>query len=742
MRKLAPSPAAAAVLLAAACSCAAPPAPATSPPPPPPAEWNRELDPSLQLHDVVDADDVTTVIPVRVLDDASGTPIPGARIDNWTEAEMPHAEPWEDMHCGSWTTDGDGFALVPTQDRAAWWFVEAPGYGPRAEMGFEDERRLMRGADVPIVVRDWRDRTVPGAVVEALLGCGHTPTVRVATAGPDGRLVLPCIDPSHATDLWIRTPGLAGRNAAYWGDGPEELPVEGTSYLLRGDPSAVIEGRVLRADGTPAGGAIVGTREAHRGPWTVADGDGRFRLIGAPNYDTLTARAPLADAVPEGFDAPQREFQSVPGVFATVTLPASGQRTPTREEREAERKRYRAEREAREAREAAGIEEPDPPVPPEGPGIRVRVTSADASAAHGRVRIVLVRDGDGAAAEEYPKFRGGVAARAIVVGPGAWTVTAGSPAGGLRPESRRIEVASGWSEVEFVLAPNPVWTPRWAVRTADGSVRELDAPPPGRLRIVTDDGEVEATPATPPAADEEESDTPPASIRVPAQGTFAVRLRNYGRDTVRVLEGPPRDGEALLVVPPEEPDEEPDPDAEPPRDFPPARVTVIRPDGRPHDGQLEVRTPPRIVGRPPRLERGDERYLDLDDAGSVVTGLDRGEILGAEIETDEPGLLLFPAFARVEGPGPWNLRWPATEVVVRATDEQGVPFHDFAVSLGGWNATDAHDGAVRIVGAPAGPLRLWVAAPGQVVRDLRIVVTEGGRREVVVRLRARGRGRG
>src|SRR5262245_20400783 len=182
-------------------------APADDAPAPVGEEWDRELA-GMQIRDVEDTDPpgTITVLPFRVLDEATGEGIAGARIDNWTESDTPHAEPWEDLRAGSWTTDRDGWALVPAFDRAAWWFVQAPGYGPRAEMAFEDRRLLGRGVDFPIEVRDWRDRPVPGAVVEALLGCGHTPNVRVATAGPDGRLTFPCIDPTHATDLWVRTP--------------------------------------------------------------------------------------------------------------------------------------------------------------------------------------------------------------------------------------------------------------------------------------------------------------------------------------------------------------------------------------------------------------------------------------------------------------------------------------------------------------------------------------------------------
>ena len=93
---------------------------------------------------------------------------------------------------------------------------------------------------------------MPGAVVEALLGCGHTPTIQTATADERGRLVFRSIDPTSQTDLWVRTPGLAGRNGAYWGHGPGGFPEEGGVRILRGAPSAVLEGLVLRPDGSSA----------------------------------------------------------------------------------------------------------------------------------------------------------------------------------------------------------------------------------------------------------------------------------------------------------------------------------------------------------------------------------------------------------------------------------------------------------------------------------------------------------
>jgi hypothetical protein len=718
-----------ALLLGTSCVAPPPSAPpaAAEPAPSPPVEesWDRELASDVQLHCFASEGDGTKArIPIRIVDDATGDPIPGARIDNATEANWPHAEPWADLLWESVVTDRDGWALVESMNRAEWNFISAPGYGPLGEMMMRDEFRLARGVDVTIEVRDWRDRPVPGARVEALLGCGHTPTIQDVTAGADGRLVFRSIDPTFRTDLWVRTPGLAGRNGAYWGHGPGGFPEENGARILRGDPGPAIEGRVLRADGAPAAHAVVGTRSAHRGPWTVADADGRFRLVGAQPYDSITAVAPLSDPVPEGFDRPQIEFQSVPGVSATVRLPREGVRTRTKEEWEEVRRKAREEAEA-----VARGEEPEPVVPPEGPGIRVRVAAAPGVATHGRVRIVAVRDGDGATHFEVPRFKDGAASRAITAAPGTWTVTAGSTAGHLRPASRRVEVGTGWTDAAFVLDANPVWNPRVIDRGADGGETELTPPRAGTFYVTTDDGMVEATPHLDAAGE------PDGSIHVPAAGPFAVEFRGdyCGRARI-VLDGPPSGpGPALLLAPPAPEVERFDEDTRP-REIPADRLVVLLPDGKPAAG-AEVQVLSGVVsdGDPYRIRRGEDRGRTLDENGAAWCAFDRGDRVSVTVEGDDASTLL-PLVARIEGPGPWTLRWPATEILVRAVDENGEPCPEFAVVLSGWDELDPVDGVVRLRGVGSGPLRLWVGAEGRRVHDLRLLVASGERREVVVRM--------
>jgi hypothetical protein len=598
--------------LLAACASAPPVAPrAVAPVASPIEEWDRELPPGTQHHAVADEEEgESAFVPVRVVDDVTGEPIAGARIDNWWEADTPNAEPWKELLAGTWTTDQDGWVLLPVPGRAQWYFVEAPGYAPFAEMAFQEEFRLVRGRDFMLEVRDWRDRPVPGAVVEALLGCGHTPTVRTATAGPDGRLTFRCIDPSSNTDLWVRTPGLTGRNPAYWGGGPEGLPVEAGVPILRCDPSPVLEGRVLRADGTPAAGARVGTRQAHRGPWTVADSDGRYRLVGALPHDGLIAMAPIADPPAITDNVTEIPFEALPGLVTTVRLQVEAKPNT-------ELEKYL------------------------GTAVRVHVLPPADSGPVGTMRVVLVRDGDGKVLEKHGDFQTRYELF-IPVEPGAWTVTAGEPAGRFRPVSRKVEVREGWADVTLPLEPNPVWKPEIVERRPDGTEAPYADWRRGELEVTTDDGVV-------PAALSDRgglSDGP--AFHIPASGPFAVEYRAPDGASARlVFDGPPAEGISLVL--------------------------------------------PASESKLPWGE-GEKRPRVLPPAG---TG----------------------------------------EVAVRAVEDSGVPIEEFAVALGGWKVVEAEGGVVRLPGVGAGPLRVWVAAPGRRMHDLRLVLAAGEKREVTVRMR-------
>ncbi|NUN53720.1 MAG: hypothetical protein HUU06_13185, partial [Planctomycetaceae bacterium] len=480
----------------------------------------------------------------------------------------------------------------------------------------------------------------------------------------------------------------------------------------------------------PAAGARVGTRSSHRGPWTVAGPDGRFRLDGAEPFDHLVAMAPITDPVPEGIRPPQVEFPAVPGVFATVRLPAEGRPWPTEEERKAEREEAERVREAVER----GVD-PGPPVPEGVPSIRVRVEAAPGAFPFGPVRVLLVRDGDGAAKvaslSPWP-----AADRRIAVDPGTWTVTAGSRAGRFRAASRRVVVGEGEVEAVFTLEPNPAWRPRFLEGAGGGAERESEGRIRGKYFITTEEGRVEGEPRL------DGEGFPDGFLHVPAEGPFAVEFEaEDGRGARVFLEGPPEgEGPSFLLGPPIPWEEEEEPTARP-RRFPPALLRVLLPDGTPAawaDGCARYPAPPDP--RFPGFVRAEEGWFRLDETGATEISFDGGERVEVEAEGGR-GEGLLPLAARIEGPGPWTLRWPTGEVRVRAVDEAGDPLAEFSVSLGGWETLDAVEGSVLLRGVGAGPLRFWVAAEGRRMRDLRIVLAEGERREVVLRMNRAGEGR-
>lgn len=708
-------------LLAAACA-----APATGPEPipapvPEPEEWDRELPAGVFLEDG-EPEGVIGFVPVRVVDDATGDPIPGARIQQWQESDWPHAEPWEGLLERTVTTDRDGWALIPGRDAAPWNYVEAPGYAPIGDHRRQDEHRLVRGQDFAMEIRDWRGRPVPGAVVDLFLGCGHTPNARCETADARGRLLFRCIDFRYA-DFWIRAPGVAGRASAY-GQGWDGLPIEDGFHVLFTEPGPVQEGRVLRPDGSPASGALVGTRAAHRGPWTVADADGRFRLAGASPWADLEAVAPLADAVPEGFMPAQVGFESAPGVFATVRLPEKGERWPTPEEAKAARAEARAASEARDRGE-----EPEPIVPPGGSGIRVRMTTAPGVAPSGRAGVRAIRDGDGRLVSDAPLFRDGVATREIVLEPGDWTVTAGYRTGRFRPESRRAQVREGVSEVAFTLHENPRWRPRVVDQGPDGRETERPRPLKGSFELYAEDA------AGPPAPGVGPDGEPDGSIFVPAEGPFTVRYRDEdGRDAWVLLEGPPSDAGPAIRYPPHPPEVAWDEDPDRPREFPSAQLTVLLPDGKPAASALVYTLAPWTERTPTHsITRGETRRIDLGEDGTAEASFDRGERIQVEPPDDDGGRLR-PFVTRIDGPGPWALRWPDGEVRLRIVDEAGAPIPWATVLLSGSDEFAAEDGTLTLRGVAPGPLRLWVGEEERRSRDLRLVLKPGEKREVIVRL--------
>lgn len=624
-----------------------------------PEEWDRELGPAVRL-----TGDEALHVPARVVDAITRRPIADARVRTCFEPSFPHAEPWREGFTGE--TDRDGLVLLPVDDPAPWTFVSAPGYAPLGEMRAFGEFRLRPGRDFPLEVRDWRDRPVPGAIVEVLVGCGHTPAVRTVVTGPDGRVVLPCIDPGEVT-LWLRADGLAGCNPAY--DGMlATLPVERGIAVLHARPGPAVEGCVLTADGKPAAGAVVGSYDKHRGPWTKAGPDGRFRLLGVKPYDGLVAYAGPPDTFPDGVDVPRADFVAVPGVAHRVRL---------------------------------STEDPAPDAP-----LVVRVKTGAPLGPEESVRVVFIRDGGGYADVGHVELVDDTGEETFEVPPGAYRVIAGEPGGRLRPAEGRARVGPKGGRVELSLAPNPVWKPRIEGGAGDGD-----------YSIVTDDGVLDAT----------RSNADPGAIHVPAAGPFAVVYReDDGRTARAVFDGPPA-GEVPPLVLPAAPPEPPGTTAPEIGRFPKARLTMRRPDGRPAAGaELTIRG-----SLSSNVHYTSHATLDADGARELEPRP------GARVEIEaknEAGLVTFAT--RIDGPGPWRFAWPDTSIEVRAVDGDGAAVPEFAVICGD-DVFRAEAGVARLVGAPVGPVRFFVEAEGRRPHDVRLVLADGARREIVVRMNPR-----
>jgi hypothetical protein len=346
-------------------------------------------------------------------------------------------------------------------------------------------------------------------------------------------------------------------------------------------------------------------------------------------------------------------------------------------------------------------EDPEPGTP-----LTVRVTTKAALGEDEFVRIVLVRDGGGFADVDHAPFVDGIGEATVEVPPGRYRVIAGEPAGRLHPAEAIAQVGSKGGRVELTLVPNPVWTPKVEGGAGDGD-----------FRILTSDGIADAT----------RSLADPGAIHVPAAGPFAVEYReDDGRRARRVFDAPPTAEAPPLVLPEARPEP---PSTAPANDdrFPKAPLTMRLPDGRPAAGaDVTIRG-----SFSSNVHYTTHASLDAEGAREIEPR--PGERIMIEAK-DEEGLVRFTA--RIDGPGPWRFAWPDTSVTVRAVDGEGTAIPAF-VLVQGDDEFRAEAGVVRLRGAPVGPVRFFVEAEGRRAHDVRLVLTDGAPREVVVRLNPR-----
>lgn len=270
---------------------------------------------------------------VRVMDAATGEPVVGAEVLGVREVEIPvFGVTWSEARD---VTDAEGWATLPpvtAKQEYQWLIVRAEGYGvagqmdvPRSDGWVVEPVALHPEVAAGVRVLDYLGRPVEGLHLGLCVGCGHTPDVASAVTDADGRATLPGV--GREID------GIADVYPV--GDGvlTDYLHVDwdvarGGVYETVAEPGGTLEGRLLRADGTPAVGYGVGVPERHRGPWTVTDEEGRFRCQGLkPRFASyLQVKAPTGETI-AGFEG------SRIGVERTLRLPAEfwGDTEPARD---------------------------------------------------------------------------------------------------------------------------------------------------------------------------------------------------------------------------------------------------------------------------------------------------------------------------------------------------------------------------------------------------------------------------
>ena len=641
-----------------------------------PGAWDRELPAGVRLLDETEGPRTHAVI--RVLDAATDRPIAGARITCHEEAIHPTAggtPPVQDL-----VADEDGEALLDLAREGSWTICEAPGYGPRGFFGGEEDIHLARGEDAVLLVRDWLERPLAGAGIEALVGCGHVPEIRAAVSDAEGRLVLPCLDIPE-TRLWVRAPGMRGRNEAYAGV-LSGLPVEDGVRILRCDPAPTVEGRVLdAATGAPVAGAAVGTTEAHRGPWTRTDAEGRFVLHGADAGEELRV---------EFRDGRVEEKKSVPGVS------------------------FRAEPSAPRTLRIRDPFGPEPELIDEGEEkpLRVRVEAPEGAGTEG-MELVFVRAGDGCVRD------GSLDAAGTWEGAlpeGTWTLAVGGPCGRWQRGRARV-VAGKDATVSLRLEENPV-------RTA---LKPMNSSYPRSPWANFDHGEYDLLVPEGRFPMEYAREFPDDEYWFPAEGPFTIEqssssgggryrrfpfLRLWGEDEVQHFPYPPQ----------AESDTTPDPDP------PESRVLVMLPDGRPAASAAWT-----VETDPGRRERSFwNGRLDGEGRGSHPCDGPQRSILSMD---EDDHLVPLRVLTGGSGVRSWTWRWPSGALDVRVSDGDGKPVEGAVVMRGEDRWEVPADGLLPLHGLPGGPVRLWVAAPGMRAHDVRLLLPEGGRRSVEVRLR-------
>jgi hypothetical protein len=225
---------------------------------------------------------------IRVLGDSGEGPLPieGARVTVWSEETSPMILSAQLLADDRSDTLGIAnltwHAGVPHH-----WVIEAEGWGTWRSSHAQVEVVLAPGVVRRLRILDPLGAPLADAEVQVFHGCRHSPALRVGKTDSVGHVSfrdLPA-DP-HGLQIRIDAPGVRPL-------GPYFFPTamvgdKGHPPTLVARPGRSVSGRVLAVDGAGIAGVIVREAGNWRGPSSVTDEKGRFRLHGLGEEGSVT----------------------------------------------------------------------------------------------------------------------------------------------------------------------------------------------------------------------------------------------------------------------------------------------------------------------------------------------------------------------------------------------------------------------------------------------------------------------
>ena len=693
----------------------------------------------------LDIDELPRVIVTRIIDAETGDPIPGATME--AIREMEFAYPGGTGMLRRAEADADGWVRLRIDDIRSmvnWIYFDAPGYACHAQGGRDPDYpiRLRRGVDVPIEIVAPLGGPLADVRLEYIIGCGHTPSMRVARTDAAGRAVIASVAPGIG-EVWPVAEGVAGEYFDVDPWNPGEPPLR---WVMR--PGRTFRGRVVDTAGRAMKNVYVGAEHCHRGPFARTNAAGRFVLYGArPDYGLQVRRsgrdAPLWFSDPPRIDAGHvlairvDPEASAPEAVATAKMRVKAVRTRPTGEAEAvagldlditnDETGYSAWSTTR----ADGVLEAD--VPPGPCTVAVHDVFGEW---HGTMAgIVATKEGTTTRliVRRNPQMRivvdglpeeGNVF---LVAAEGEIDITEAVRASRsiFHPTATKLAVRLSFAGREFVHRLENL------AKRDDGTlVATWPAPRSVRVRLVGPDGE--PTPGWVRIGVDSHLDTPGLARLVDSgEPSTAPRLSVHRRGALWLVAEPERPDYGFvaraIVVPEVVVDGGRTPtelDFGVVRFVPAniARLTVLDPDGTPAVGaRVEARSP------------GTVTWYTLDENGHVVD--DRPALaVGQRLKiTSRDDVDRVPFIVTLTGSPPWRLQAPNGTIVVLASDDAGRPIAQFSVMIDS-GRRDAMTGETRFTGLDLGRRRVVVAARGYRAQMFEVNLVTGKPATVVARL--------